>query len=79
MYYTYILKGVSFDKYYVGMSQDCTKRLIEHNAGKTTSTKAFVPWEIIYTEQFETREEARAREIYFKTSAGRRWRQKNLK
>ena len=79
MYYTYILKSSDFDKFYVGMTQDCAKRLLEHNSGKTTSNKAFIPWKIIYVEEYQTREEARAREVYFKTAAGRRWRKQNLK
>ncbi len=29
--------------------------------------------EIVYTEQFETLIEARSREVYFKTAAGRRF------
>lgn len=30
-----------------------------HNSGKVKSTKAFCTWEIIHTEMFETRIEAR--------------------
>ncbi len=39
---------------------------------------AFCPWEIIHAEIFETRIEARKREKYFKSAAGRRWRKLNL-
>ena len=45
------------------MSKDCTKRLKEHNSGKTQSTKAYIPWEIIHTEEYLTRKEARERDV----------------
>ncbi|MCR5860746.1 GIY-YIG nuclease family protein [Flavobacterium sp. J372] len=60
------------------MSQDTVKRLQEHNEGKTTSTKAYMPWIIIHQEEFATLDAARAREKYLKSAAGRRWRKQNL-
>lgn len=78
MYFTYILKSLNSDRFYVGMSQDTVKRLQEHNAGKTTSTKAYIPWVMVYQEEFATREAAREREVYLKSAAGRRWRKQNL-
>jgi putative endonuclease len=54
------------------MSQDVQNRLKEHNRGKTKSTKAYIPWRIFHVEEFESRELARKREIYFKTAAGRK-------
>ena len=44
----------------------------EHNPGKFKFTKAYVPWEIVYYEIQTTRVEARKREKYFKTAAGRK-------
>ncbi len=43
-----------------------------HNSGKVFSTKKFVPWEIIYSEKIGSYSDARRREKYFKSSAGRR-------
>ncbi|WP_340075493.1 GIY-YIG nuclease family protein [Leptobacterium sp. I13] len=54
-------------------------RLKQHNAGKTTSTKAFIPWEIVHTEVYDTAELARNREKYLKSAAGRRWRKDNIR
>jgi len=39
----------------------------------TESIRPYVPFELIYKESFTTREDAVAREKYFKTSAGRRF------
>jgi putative endonuclease len=60
------------------MSQDIERRLLEHNAGKSKFTSAFRPWEIVYTEEYETTEEAREREKYLKTASGRRFLNKIL-
>ena len=45
----------------------------EHNSGMTTSIKKYIPFEIVYFEEFETRKEAIVREKYFKSAAGRRY------
>ena len=55
------------------MCTDLLKRLNEHNIGQTKSTKALIPWTLIYFEEFESREDVRKREVYFKTAAGRRY------
>jgi putative endonuclease len=60
------------------MTEDIERRLGEHNAGETKSTRPYRPYELIYFEEVNTREEARKREKYFKTSAGRRFLNKQL-
>ena len=51
LYYIYAIKS-DFDKrIYVGISMNVQKRLEEHNAGKTKSTKGYRPWKIIYKEE----------------------------
>ena len=72
-YFTYVLHSKTHNRYYKGHCQDLRKRLYEHNSGQTRSTKPFMPWEIIYYEEFETRDLAIKREKYFKTAAGRRF------
>ncbi len=78
MFSTYILYSIAFDRYYVGMTENIKTRLSYHNSGKVKSTKAFMPWTIKYCENYSTRLEARAREKYLKSAAGRRWRKNNL-
>ncbi len=77
-YYAYVLKSVSFDFYYKGHCENLEDRLKQHNAGMTTSIKPYVPFEIVYYEEFPTRELAIARERYFKSAAGRRFLKKLL-
>jgi putative endonuclease len=73
MYFVYVIESLIFGNYYKGMTQNLEQRLKEHNAGKTRSNKAYAPYKIIYFEEYEMIEEAREREKYFKTSAGRKF------
>ena len=72
-YYAYVLYSSSSDRFYKGHCSNLAKRLSEHNSGKTKSIRAFIPWQLVYHEVFETREKAIKREQYFKTAAGRRF------
>ncbi len=73
MYIVYILKSDDFDKSYVGITNDLERRLIEHNSGRHTYTRRYIPWCVIYTEEFTNRIKARDREKYLKSAAGRRF------
>ena len=73
MYYAYVIKGIDNDFYYKGHCEDIQKRLTQHNTGMTESTKGYRPFKIVYSENFETRDEAIKREKYFKSAAGRRY------
>jgi len=73
MAYLYILKSLKYQKLYVGSTIDLEHRLIEHNSGLSTYTKLYLPWNIIYKEEHEDIREARKREKYFKSCAGRKF------
>ncbi len=70
MFYVYILKSSIFQKHYVGSTNNLSRRLSDHNSGKVKSTKAFKPWNIIYTEIFSTRNDALRREKQIKSYKG---------
>jgi len=72
-YYTYILKSLNHPKTYVGITNNVDSRLKEHNSGKTKSTKAFAPYFVLHSEVYDSRLEARKREKYLKSGAGREW------
>jgi putative endonuclease len=73
MFYAYVLKSIRHDHYYKGHCQDLKKRIAQHNSGMTKSIRHYIPFELVYFEEFETGEEAIAREKYFKTAAGRKF------
>jgi putative endonuclease len=64
--------------HYTGLTQDLEKRIIEHNSGKTKSIRPYLPYRLIYSEQVDTLAQARAREKYLKSGAGRRFLKKQL-
>ena len=66
MNYTHILKCKD-DSLYTGWTNDLKKRITSHNAGKGAKyTKARRPVELVYYEEFQTREEAMKREYAIK-------------
>ncbi len=73
MFYAYVLKSVANGFLYKGHCRDLEIRLKQHNAGMTKSIRPYLPFEIIYQEEFATETEAIAREKYFKSSAERRY------
>ena len=73
MFYAYIIKSLDHDFIYKGHSENPEERLKQHNSGMTESIRPYTPFKLVYIEEFETREEAIAREKYFKTSAVRRF------
>lgn len=73
MYYAYVIKSINAGFYYKGHCEDLQLRLKQHNSGMTESIKSYIPFVLVYFEEFETREEAIKREKYFKTAAGRKF------
>lgn len=77
-YFVYVLESNIDGRLYKGQTSDIEKRIIEHNSGKTKSTKGYKPWKLVYFETFETRDEAVIREKYFKTGIGREFLKEKL-
>ncbi|HCE59071.1 MAG TPA: excinuclease ABC subunit C [Prolixibacteraceae bacterium] len=72
-YFAYVIYSADYKRFYKGHCKNLDVRLDQHNKGQTKSTKPFVPWELVYTEQFDSKEDAILREKYLKTAAGRRF------
>ena len=73
MYFAYVLKSIKHEYFYKGHCQDLEKRIQQHNSGMTQSIRPYIPFKLIYSEKFETEQEAIDREKYFKSAAGRRY------
>ncbi len=72
----YVIRNGLSGKIYIGQTEDLEKRLARHNGflkNKSTSytakQKGF--WELVYTEQYATRQEAMRRERELKSFRGR--------
>ncbi len=47
-YKLYILQSLTKDRYYIGHTNNIERRLSEHNSGQTKSTKAYIPWKLVF-------------------------------
>jgi len=80
MFYTYILYSESIDHYYTGYtSVGVAKRLKKHNRGGNRSTKAGIPWEVVYCKNFVTKTEAIKWENFIKRQKSRAFIEKLIK
>ena len=70
-YYVYVLKSINHDFIYVGYSENVKERYEQHNSGKVTSTKHYLPYELIHYEAYRNMKDAKRREDYFKTTKGK--------
>jgi putative endonuclease len=74
MYKVYILYSQSYNKIYVGFTSNLEQRLLSHNElGKKGWTIKFRPWKLVYTEVYNSKEEALLREKMLKRAKGRDW------
>jgi putative endonuclease len=68
----YILFSELDHQLYIGYSSDIVKRIEQHDSGQNISTKHRRPWKLIFIEYYLFKEDAKKREIYFKTTIGKR-------
>jgi len=61
-FYVYILQSRKDGEFYIGSTNDLQRRVKEHNAGKVRSTKARIPFELLYYEAYRSEKDARERE-----------------
>jgi len=47
-YYVYVLKSELDGRLYKGHTSRLAERITEHNSGKTSSTKGYRPWKLVY-------------------------------
>ena len=67
----YILQSEKDNSFYIGSTQDLTKRLIRHNKGYSRYTKNKGPFKLVYKEDFQTLSQTRKRELYLKSLKSR--------
>ena len=72
-HYIYVLQSLKDSKFYVGYTNDVSRRVEEHNKGKVPSTRQRVPMKLIYWEGCINQQDATDREKYLKTAWGKRY------
>ena len=72
MWVVYVLKSTVNGRSYTGSTNDINRRLSEHNSGKSKYTRSTRPFILIHKEAYNTRLEARRRELFLKSGKGRK-------
>jgi len=79
MFYVYVLKSKIFNKIYIGYTSELKGRLEAHNHISNKGwTKAFKPWELVYSEEYNTKIDAMKREKQLKSQKGREFIHKEI-
>jgi len=73
MYYVYAIYSLHRNYIYVGLTNDITRRVAEHNNGYNKTTKPYLPFKTLRVEVFPNRPEARKREKYLKSGVGKQF------
>jgi putative endonuclease len=68
----YILQSLKDNRTYVGYTNDFERRFKEHNSGQSKATKYRAPFKLLIKEDYENMAEAKKRELYWKSGAGRK-------
>jgi putative endonuclease len=72
MFYVYVLHSAHTDKIYIGFTSNIEGRLNAHNHPSNKGwTKSFMPWTLVYSEEYELKKDAMAREKQLKSARGR--------
>jgi len=79
MYYVYILISEKDGKFYTGSTNNLKRRIAEHEAGYVKATTRRKPLKLIYYEACLNEEDARRREKYLKSGAGKKYLRNRLK
>jgi putative endonuclease len=78
MKYTVYVLMDKHGKLYKGMTLNLRKRMYDHKSHHTRTTSRMDGPEVVYQENYDNFDEARKRELYLKSAAGRRFLKKKL-
>ena len=67
-YFVYVIASIKNTKVttYVGYTKNLKNRLLAHNAGKGAKFTKGRKWKVLYSEKYDTKNEAQTREYYVK-------------
>jgi putative endonuclease len=69
----YVLRSLENAKRYVGLTNDLSRRLLEHKSGNTKAGQLLRRFELLHTETYPDYAAARQREEFLKSGRGREW------
>ena len=63
------MQSIKNGSLYVGFTNNLKRRIWEHNNGKSSYTKKYAPWRLVYFEGYVSKEDAKRREESLKLHA----------
>ena len=78
MFYVILRSETHPKQTYIGSTSDLRKRLSEHNAGKSTHTNKFKPWDLVAYVALSEKHLAEEFERYLKSGSGRAFAKRHL-
>jgi putative endonuclease len=79
MHHVYLIFSDKDGKFFKGSTEDLKRRIAEHEAGYVKSTVRRKPLKLIYYEACLNEADARVRERYLKSGAGKKYLRNRLK
>ena len=68
-YYVYLLYSEKYGKFYIGYTENMQIRIGQHNNEESYWTKRYIPWRVIYFEEYRSKVDALNREKQLKRFA----------
>ncbi|OIO54964.1 excinuclease ABC subunit C [Candidatus Peregrinibacteria bacterium CG1_02_54_53] len=78
MFFVYSLGSEDGVHWYVGITDDVQRRLMEHNDGRSVHTNKYRPWRLSSYTAFIDRKRAEKFECYLKSHSGRAFVKRHL-
>lgn len=72
MFYVYVLQSINSGKLYTGYTSNLKRRFSEHRRGEVHTTARMGEIKLIFYEAYINKDDARRREIYLKSTKGKR-------
>ena len=79
MHYVYVLQSAKDGNLYTGYTADLRQRVADHLAGRVCSTRCRRPLQLIYYEAYLSAKDAKSRELFLKSSSGKRFIRRQLR
>ena len=57
MFFVYILESRDSKRYYIGQTKNLEERVKRHNQGRNLSTSHYIPWQLKWWKEFESKSE----------------------
>ena len=73
MIFIYVIKSREKKFRYIGITNNLTRRINEHNSRKNISTAPYAPFDLMLKEEYDGYPEARKREKFLKSGQGRKF------